>query len=307
MKSIVELKNIKKNIGKKEIVKDLSLNINEGEILGLLGPNGAGKTTTIKMIVGLITMNSGDIIIDGKSIEKDFEKAIVNIGAIVENPEMYKFLSGRKNLIHYARMVKGVNEDRINEVIKIVGLEKAIDKKIKTYSLGMRQRLGLAQALLHKPKLLILDEPTNGLDPAGIKEMRKYLKEISKNENVGVLVSSHMLAEMELMCDRIAILQNGVLTSVESVKDFVEENDAKQTMSIKVSDIEKTVSVIKEDQKIEVINYDENEIIIKLNKEDVTPMISGILKANINVYEFKVMPKTLEDKFMEVTGGDEIV
>ena len=137
-----------------------------GEVFGFLGPNGAGKTTTIRMIVGLMDMTTGDIKISGYSVKKNFEKAVSQVGAIVENPEMYKFLSGYQNLLHYARMSKGITNEKIAETVKLVGLTDRIHDKVKTYSLGMRQRLGIAQALLHNPKVLILDEPTNGLDPA---------------------------------------------------------------------------------------------------------------------------------------------
>lgn len=167
-KPIVQIKNLSKTIGKKTIIDDISFDVYPGEVYGFLGPNGAGKTTTIRMIVGLISITKGEILINGISIEKDFEKAISYVGGIVENPEMYKFLTGYQNLIHYARM-QNVKKERLDAVIQLAGLENRIHDKVKTYSLGMRQRLGVAQALLHSPKLLILDEPTNGLDPAGIK------------------------------------------------------------------------------------------------------------------------------------------
>jgi ABC-2 type transport system ATP-binding protein len=185
MNPLLQLKNARKDIGKKTIIHDLSLEVFPGEVFGFLGPNGAGKTTTIRMIVGLMGITSGEVLINGISIQKDFEKAIQHVGAIVENPEMYKFLTGYQNLLHYARMAKGVTKERIDEVVKLVGLEKRIHDKVKTYSLGMRQRLGLAQALLHRPSLLILDEPTNGLDPAGIREIRDYLRKLAKEEGWG--------------------------------------------------------------------------------------------------------------------------
>ncbi len=152
-------------------------------------------------------LSQGDIVICGESITKNYAKAVRHVGAIVENPELYKFLSGYKNLQQYARMVKGVTKEKIDEVIELVGLQDRIHDKVKTYSLGMRQRLGLAQSLPHNPKVLILDEPTNGLDPAGIREIRDHLKKLTREKGMAVIVSSHLLSEMELMCDRIGILQ----------------------------------------------------------------------------------------------------
>ena len=170
MKPIIELRNVSKKIRNKQIIDNLSFKVMAGEVLGFLGPNGAGKTTTIRMITGLMKVSSGEIIINGTNLKQDFEKAISQIGAIVENPELYKFLTGYENLMQAARLYKGVTKEKINQVVEMVGLKDHIHNKVKTYSLGMRQRLGIALCLLHDPKVLILDEPTNGLDPAGIKE-----------------------------------------------------------------------------------------------------------------------------------------
>src|SRR5690606_5369446 len=209
--AIVQIKNLSKTIGKKKIIKNLSLDLHKGEITGFLGPNGAGKTTTIRMMVGLMRPTEGEVWIDGQSVQADFEGSIQKVGVIVENPEMYKYMSGYKNLLHFSRMHKGVSKERIDEVVKQVGMQNRINEKVASYSLGMRQRLGLAQALLHDPKFLILDEPTNGLDPAGIREFRIYLQKIAKENGVAIFVSSHLLSEIELLCDRIAIIQNGEL------------------------------------------------------------------------------------------------
>ena len=203
---IVQLRNLSKVIKGKQIIDNLTLDIYPGQITGFLGPNGSGKTTTIRLMTGLMNMTDGEVVIDGVSLKDKYEDAIENVGVIVENPEMYKFLSGYKNLLHFARMHKNISKERIDEVVRQVGMENRIHEKVSTYSLGMRRRLGLAQSLLHKPKFLILDEPTNGLDPAGIREFRDHLRKISKEENVAVFVSSHLLSEMELMCDRIAII-----------------------------------------------------------------------------------------------------
>ena len=219
---VVQMSNVTKKIGGKTIIDRLTLDLPKGEVFGFLGPNGAGKTTTIRMMVGLMSMTEGEILIGGSSIRTDFEGAIRYVGAIVENPEMYKYLTGYQNLRHFARMIPGIGKNRIDEVVALTGLDKRIHDKVKTYSLGMRQRLGVAQALLHKPSLLILDEPTNGLDPAGIRELRDYLRKLAVEEGIAVFVSSHLLSEMELMCDKVAIIQAGKLIDIRTLRS----NDA---------------------------------------------------------------------------------
>lgn len=180
--TILKCKDLHKKIGKKEILKGVSLEVNEGDILGFIGPNGAGKTTTIKLILGLQGITSGEVNINGYDIKKDFTKAIRRVGAIIENPDLYMYLTGYENLKLVANMYKGITKERIMEVVKLVKLENRINDKVSKYSLGMRQRLGVAQAILHKPNLLVLDEPTNGLDPEGIKEMRDLLKNLQNKE-----------------------------------------------------------------------------------------------------------------------------
>ena len=189
METALKIEHLNKSLGKKQILNDVSFETYKGEIFGFLGPNGAGKTTTIKVAVGMLSLDDGTISICGKDLKKDFEGAMSNVGGIVENPEMYKYMSGYDNLKQYARMRKGVTKQRIDEVVEIVGLSNRINDKVSKYSLGMRQRLGVAQALLHNPQVLILDEPTNGLDPAGIKALRDVLKKIAHEEKVSIIVS----------------------------------------------------------------------------------------------------------------------
>lgn len=304
MKPILQLKHVRKDIGKKTIIHDLSLDVFAGEVFGLLGPNGAGKTTTIRMIVGLMGITSGEVLVNGVSVTRDFEKAIQHVGAIVENPEMYKFLTGYQNLVHYARMTKGVTKERIEEVVRLVGLEHRIHDKVKTYSLGMRQRLGLAQALLHRPSVLILDEPTNGLDPAGIREIRDYLRKLAREERLAVVVSSHLLAEMEMMCDRFAIIQHGKLVTIESVQElsqqtekvlFIVESKEKAAQMVKAHDPHLDIRLV--DQGLEVaIDY-----------KDIPRLNAMLVAEGINVYGIHVLAKSLEERFLEMTGGNEIV
>ena len=296
---IVQLRNLSKVIKGKQIIDNLSLDIYPGQITGFLGPNGSGKTTTIRLMTGLMNMTGGEVIIDGVSLSKNYEGAIQNVGVIVENPEMYKYLSGYKNLLHFARMHKNIPKERIDEVIRQVGMENRIHEKVSTYSLGMRQRLGLAQSLLHRPKFLILDEPTNGLDPAGIREFRDHLHKISKEENVAVFVSSHLLSEMELMCDRIAVIQSGKLIDVRSIDIALST-----VYSIEATPMDSFISLLKADEL--TFNVKEKQVEIEISKEQIPDLIAKAVSANISIYSVQPMQKTLEDQFLEMTGGGAI-
>ena len=296
---IVQLRNLSKVIKGKQIIDNLSLDIYPGQITGFLGPNGSGKTTTIRLMTGLMNMTDGEVIIDGVSLSKNYEGAIQNVGVIVENPEMYKYLSGYKNLLHFARMHKNIPKERIDEVVRQVGMENRIHEKVSTYSLGMRQRLGLAQSLLHRPKFLILDEPTNGLDPAGIREFRDHLHKISKEENVAVFVSSHLLSEMELMCDRIAVIQSGKLIDVRSIDIALST-----VYSIEATPMDSFISLLKADEL--TFNVKEKQVEIEISKEQIPDLIAKAVAANVLIYSVQPLQKTLEDQFLEMTGGGAI-
>lgn len=297
LKPIIELRNVSKKIRNKQIIDNLSFKVMAGEVLGFLGPNGAGKTTTIRMITGLMKVSSGEIIINGTNLKQDFEKAISQIGAIVENPELYKFLTGYENLMQAARLYKGVTKEKINQVVEMVGLKDHIHNKVKTYSLGMRQRLGIALCLLHDPKVLILDEPTNGLDPAGIKEIRHYLRKLAHENNLAILVSSHLLSEMEMMCDRIAIIQNGKLVNIQRVK---EEEVKTRPYFIQVDKITSALNIL-QDAGYKA-NPHEHGIVVYLEKKQVPEIIQQFVQQNILIYEVKVISKSLEDRFLEITN-----
>lgn len=304
-KAIVEIRNITKRIGAKTIIDSLSFDVPPGEVFGFLGPNGAGKTTTIRMMVGLMSITEGDIVIGGSSIRTNFEQAIRHVGAIVESPEMYKFLSGYDNLVHYARMIPGITKERIQEVITLVGLENRIREKVKTYSLGMRQRLGIAQALLHKPSLLILDEPTNGLDPAGIRELRDHLRKLTREEGISVIVSSHLLSEMELMCDRIAIIQNGKLVDVRLIKEFVQDGETAE-VAFEVDQPQQAMAVLKQHLPDNGASLKGDQLLLKLEREQIAMVNQQLVQAGIKVYGIRALNKSLEDKFLEMTGSDQI-
>ena len=305
MKTIVQIKNVSKKIGKKLIIDDLSFEVRSGEVFGFLGPNGAGKTTTIKMLLGLMSITKGEMYIDGLNVEKDFERAIAKVGGIVENPDLYKYLTGYQNLVHYWRMYPDVKKERIDEGIKISGLEKRIHDKVKTYSLGMRQRLGVAQALINSPKLLVLDEPTNGLDPAGIHELRNYLRKLAIEENVAVIVSSHLLSEMELMCDRVGIIQNGKLVRIQDMKEML-ENEVTSVIALAVTPIEEAEVYLESLNKEYKLEVKGNEIEITENIENVPELVEKLVSQGIKIYGIRKVQQSLESKFLEMTGGNEI-
>ncbi|MBL3729931.1 ABC transporter ATP-binding protein [Lysinibacillus sp. HST-98] len=296
---IVQLQNLSKTIRGKQLIQQLNIDLYPGQITGFLGPNGAGKTTTIRMMTGLMHPTEGNVIIDGLSLKEHYEEAISKVGVIVENPEMYKFMSGYKNLLHFARMHKNVTKERIQEVIQQVGLENRIHEKVSTYSLGMRQRLGLAQALLHRPKFLILDEPTNGLDPAGIREFRMYLRKIASEEGVSVFVSSHLLSEIELMCDRVAVIQNGQLIDLRDI-----HNESSSFYYVEAQPKEQ-VSAYLEQRNFNFVAENQGYV-VEMKKEDVPAMTTQLVQAGIQLFAVQPHQKTLEDQFLEMTGGGQI-
>ena len=292
MKKLLECQNLCKSFGKKQILKNVSFEIDEGDILAFIGPNGSGKTTTIKLILGLQSIDEGKVIINGYDIKKDFVKAISNVGAIVENPDTYMYLTGWQNLKLIANMYKGITNEKIMEIVKLVDLEKRINDKVSKYSLGMRQRLGIARALINNPNILILDEPTNGLDPEGIKDLRILLKKLAK-EGLGILISSHNLAELESFCNKVLIIDEGTIIETSEVKEF-KNNGNKYVFSVsdtKDLSIEGMYEVTKDK-----FNYNGD-------KEDIASIIKTLVKKNIDVYEVHMQELTLEEAFLKKTGG----
>lgn len=206
---VLSAEGLAKSYGKREVVSDVSFELHRGEVFGFLGPNGAGKTTTIRMLVGLVRPSRGRVVIEGKELARDLESALRHVGCIVETPDLYRFLTGRENLLHFARMLGDGAQARIDELAELVRMKERLDDPVRTYSLGMRQRVGIAQALLGDPSILILDEPANGLDPAGIREIRTLIRRLAAERGIAVFVSSHLLSEVEKTCDRVAIIHRG--------------------------------------------------------------------------------------------------
>lgn len=300
--NVLEVKDVKKNLGKREIIKGLNLSVKEGEIFGFLGPNGAGKTTTIRMLVGLIAPNEGDILICGHSVLKDKERALKDVGAVVENPELYKYLSGRENLMQIAR-IRGIAKDEVEELIELVGLKARIDDKFGKYSLGMKQRLGLAAALLGNPKLLILDEPTNGLDPSGILDFREVVKNAAKEKGMAVFISSHILSEIQNLCDRVAFINNGVIQSVENISENNVETELDSLTLIVDKDEENAVKSLKYLKNVKEAKYVDEEIHLLIKAGTTNDVLKELINKDINVEEIYKNRNGLEQRYMELVEG----
>ena len=296
----LSVKNLRKTIGRKEIIKGINFELKKGEVFGFLGPNGAGKTTTIRMLTGLIKPTKGSISICGYDVRKDFTKAMQYLGCIVENPELYPFLSGWSNLVHFANMLPDVTEKDIKETVAFVGLDKRIHDKVKTYSLGMRQRLGIAQALLNRPQVLILDEPTNGLDPAGIREMREFIRNLAESEGLSVLVSSHLLSEIQLLCDRVAIMQNGEIIRVDSVENLL----TKQEKIIwHIEPLLKGKEVL---ERYTDVSIDGDSLITPFDNRKAAEWSKALIEEGVSIVEMNRKVPVLEELFLQLTGGESL-
>ncbi len=292
MNKILECKNICKKFGKKTILTDVSFDICEGDILAFIGPNGSGKTTTIKLILGLQSIDSGMVIINGYNVVDDFTKAILKVGAIVENPDLYMYLTGWQNLKMVANCYKGITDDEILKIVDYVGLKNRINDKVSKYSLGMRQRLGIARALLNSPNILILDEPTNGLDPEGIKDLRDLLKKLAK-DGMGILISSHNLAELESFCNKVCIIDNGKIIESSFVNEF---KNSENRVIFKVNDTSNLPIT-------NAVEIKKNSFVINGDKKRVAQVVKELVNANIDVYEIKNDEVSLEEAFLKKTGG----
>lgn len=290
---ILKCSNLNKSFGKKQILKDVSITLNEGDILGFIGPNGAGKTTTIKLILGLQNIDSGSVSICGFDIQKEFTDAIRNVGAIIESPDMYSYLSGYDNLKLIANMYS-VSKGKIDEVVSLVGLENRINDKVSKYSLGMKQRLGIAASLLNDPKLLILDEPTNGLDPEGNKEIRSLIKKLAEKK-IGVLISSHALSELESIVNKVVIIQNGKIIEENTIDKIKREEN-----SYYIFEVDKVININ------DNIKLSDNKFKIKINKEDIPSFINILVNKEIKIYAIYEERLSLEDAFLKKTGGNKI-
>lgn len=287
MKRVIKVRNISKTINKKKILDNINFDIYEGEIVGLVGKNGAGKSTLLKIMTGLYSYDEGEIYYYNYNLKTDYEKAMSIVGTLIENPDMYGNLTGKKNLELFKSMFKGIDEGTVEEIVRIVEMEKYLGKKFKTYSLGMKERLGIASSLINKPKILILDEPTNGLDREGIKKLMKMLKEL---KDTTIIISSHMLNDIEELCNKIIFINDGKIDSIK-----IKQNDKKKNIVFEVDDFSKARLIIKDyciNENLEV--YESDDTISLINKE--------LVLNNINVYRISETTNNLEKDFFKMIG-----
>jgi len=298
---VLALQNASKLIGTKRIIDDVSFVVDQGQVVGLLGPNGAGKTTIIRMIVGLMKHNTGSIAIMGNLLDSSFKTAIASVGVIVENPEFYNYMTGYENLMQYQRMAKKKGTaSELEALIRQVHLEGHIHQKVKTYSLGMRQRLGVAQALVHQPDLLVLDEPMNGLDPKGMREFREMILSL-RAKGVSVLVSSHQLSDIEQIADHLIVVQKGKVTHQVAMAELKAE---KNVLIIKTDDNLQTEALLKASFEVEVLQV-EDEMHVTLQTDQRSEIAAAIVTAGIGLKELRTKQSSLEDTFLAWTeeGG----
>ena len=300
-KPVLEVLGLKKRIGLKTIVEDISFDMHEGEIIGLLGPNGSGKTTIMRMLVGLTKTTKGEVYCFEKPLGLGKVKMLKEVGAMIETPEFYNYMSGWSNLKQMARVCgKKVSRARMKELVEFVGLSQVIRKKVKTYSLGMRQRLGLAQALLNDPKILILDEPVNGLDPQGVQDFRNKLKEIAAT-GVSILISSHLLDEIEKVSDRVIVIEKGRIIADDKLDHLVADETVKTLIS--TYDVEKAEILVRELG----IRYEltkEGFIFENISREDKARVITYLVTNNVELDSIRELTTSLEDRFLQITGGE---
>lgn len=297
---IIEINSLSKNFKDLKAVNSLNLNVFEGDVFGFLGPNGAGKSTTIRMLLSLIKPSEGSIKLFGKTLEKNRNEILKNVGAIVEKPDFYGYLSAYNNLEILGRISgKEISKNRIMEVLELVGLSKRFKSKVKTFSHGMKQRLGLGQALLHDPDLIILDEPTTGLDPQGMKEIRDLILHLSKDKKKTIFLSSHILHEVELVANRMIIINKGT-TKVEGyVKDLL--NAKKLSVSFETNDEEKTYSLLAQSDWIKKLESRAKTIFVFLLENNEISELNKYLVENGVAVSAVIPTRSLEDYFLKIT------
>lgn len=300
MEKIIEVRNLKKDFGNLHAVSGVSFDVFSGNIFGFLGPNGAGKSTTIRMILSLISPTSGTIKIFGRNLSTDREGILKKVGAIVEKPDLYGYLSVYENIRILSRL-SGYNASRrrIMEVLETVGLEDRAYDKVKTFSHGMKQRAGIAQALIHEPDLIILDEPTNGLDPQGMVEIRKLIQRLNKERGMTILLSSHLLHEVELLADRMVIINKGKVVVEGSVSELLNSDEMKVTV---VVDDEKRAAELlhRNGYGPGITSAEKGELVLQLDHRQISEVNRILVENNIRVSEL-IPVRTLEDYFLSLT------
>lgn len=296
-KVVLKCENLNKKLSNKTRITDVSFSVYENDILGFIGPNGAGKTTIIKLILGLYRYDSGTVEINGYDLKKDFVKAISGVGAIIENPDLYMYMTGYENIMISAK-IYNIEKEQIDKVVKLVGLKDKINEKVSKYSLGMRQRLGIAQAIVHNPKVLILDEPTNGLDPEGIIDLNNLLKKLAQS-GMAIMISSHILSELELLCNKVCFINNGRIINYKTMFEL-------QTLANNNNYIIE-LNTIKLNKILENYDYkiiDSDHIELSIDRSELNKLIKFLLDNNVEIYEIKKQVLSLKNIFLNMIGGN---
>lgn len=305
MKNVIETKQLTKVYGDQKAVDHVDLHIKEGRIYGLLGRNGAGKTTIMKMILGLTSITSGEVSVFSKTIKGNERRIYPRIGAIIETPGFYPNLTGTENLEIFAKLRGTTRPNAVKNALDVVGLPYQDKKLFSKYSLGMKQRLGIANAILHDPELLILDEPTNGLDPIGIAEVRNFIKDLSAERGKTILISSHILSEIAMLADDIGIIDHGVLLEESSMDELRKKN--RHYYQLQVSDVSKALLVLERQFKIEDYSVQDEHLIRLYNTTlDMAAINKALVENDVSVISSQLYEDTLEDYFKKITGGEGI-
>ncbi|HPG11506.1 MAG TPA: ABC transporter ATP-binding protein [Chitinophagaceae bacterium] len=302
MGDVIKVSNLTKNFGKIKAVTELSFNVRQGQVYGFLGQNGAGKSTTMRMLLTLIRPDSGDIEIFGQNLNRHRKSILRNTGAIIEKPDLYKYLSGIENLRLFATMSGArVSEKKLMEQLEQVGLAERAHSKVKTYSQGMKQRLGIATALVHDPDLVILDEPTNGLDPQGIADIRKLILHLGREKNKTLLISSHLLSEVEQVADAMLIIDKGKKLVEGKVEDLFDPSET--ILELRIEEGLTGLEKIKNSSLDAMIQESRNNsIFLKVHQKDVKEILETVLKMDIGLISFNTK-HSLEDYFLKLTSG----
>lgn len=300
MNDVLKISNVTKYYGKQKVLSNVDLSLEQDEIIGLVGPNGSGKTTIMKIITGLIKKYDGDVFINGENIKNNIKHDTKQIGCVIETPGFYPELTGYENLLFFSEISGLKDKNQINEIVHKLGIENYIGKKAKKYSLGMKQRLGIAQAVLSYPPILVLDEPTNGLDPSIVPELRKFIKYIAKEKHTAVLISSHILSEIELVCDKVAFIQEGKIIKVENLKENKKDTAVIAFVTSKRKELENFFRSKKLDYKIS----GEDKLHAVLKVKELENIVSSIGRENIPLRSIYEVKESLEQKYLE-TMGDE--
>ncbi|WP_438298565.1 ABC transporter ATP-binding protein [Sporosarcina sp. FA15] len=297
---IIETKKLTKKFGSTRVVNDVDLKVKKGEIYGFLGPNGAGKTTTIRMLLGLARPTKGSIHIFGKDVKKEKLSILKKVGSLVEYPSYYGHLSARENL-ETVRLLLDVPKSRIDEVLSIVRLTKDAKRPVKGFSLGMKQRLGIATALLGNPELLILDEPTNGLDPSGIIEIRELIKSMPKDHGITIVLSSHLLSEIDQMATQVGIISNGQMIFQDSISKLREQSTSK--IKLTVNDAESAwKTLLTHGYTTDLVH---NQLSIENGSDEkVAKIVKSLVQNDYSIYRVEEEKKSLEEIFLELTGQE---